>query len=69
MELAKQMDVAPPHFLTTATRAFCQIGFLINTRAKAQGFCICTMLARVLVDKDGAHEGAADAQNRAGKPH
>jgi hypothetical protein len=47
---------------------FARLAFMINTRARAQGFCLCTMLARVLVYKNGAHEGAADAQDRTGKP-
>jgi len=54
------MKVSP--FPTVALPALCQIGFLINRQG---GFCICTMLARVLVYKNGAHEGQ---QTLTGKP-
>jgi hypothetical protein len=40
-------EVSP--FPTVALPALCQIGFLINRQG---GFCICTMLARVLVYKE-----------------
>jgi hypothetical protein len=56
--------VGIPRSLSTSR---CAHFVLINTRARAQGFCICTMLARVLVYKNGAHDGTAGAQDRTGK--